>query len=329
MSGFGAVTVALVAISAVAAAQVREAPEAVVSEARALVVAGRESEAVARLQPLATPSASADVHYLLGLAYYRRGDHLAAIPHLEAATARAPGMADAAQLLGLAYYSTGRPEKAIPWLERIGALKSNNDSAYVLAMSYAMAKRYDDARRAIAIIFDVPMDSPAASLLLARMLVRQGFDPIAADHAQQALAGGAALPLAHMVVGEVKLYEGKPAEAAAAFEKELRLNPANAAAYHKLAEAYIRMERYQEARVLLQRSIWLDAEAAEPYLLLGKVLLKTGDAAGAERQLKRAVALAPRDYRARRLLGEAYRAQKKNELAEREFKISAELPRPK
>jgi len=100
----------------------------------------------------------------------------------------------------------------------------------------------------------------------------------------------------------------------------LQLNPGYAPAYYKLADAYSRIQKFDEAEKLLQRSIWLDSTSTGPYILLGKVL---------ERRAKRAcrshtAARLGMDatIRATSLLGQAYRDLGRHEDAERELKVA-------
>ena len=77
--------------------------------------------------------------------------------------------------------------------------------------------------------------------------------------------------------------------------------------YYKLADAYSRVEKFDEAEKLLQRSIWLDATSTGPYILLGKVLQKKGETELAVRALQRALAMDPNNSIPHHLLGQAYR----------------------
>jgi tetratricopeptide (TPR) repeat protein len=51
------------------------------------------------------------------------------------------------------------------------------------------------------------------------------------------------------------------------FEKEVAIHPGYANAYYKLADAYTRVQKFDEAEKLLERSIWLDANSTGPYIL--------------------------------------------------------------
>ena len=95
--------------------------------------------------------------------------------------------------------------------------------------------------------------------------------------------------------------------------------------YYRLADAYSRLQKYDDAEKLLQRSIWLDATSTGPYILMGKVLEKKGETALAVRALQRAIAMDPNNPMPHHLLGQALRQLGKNEDAERELKIAAQL----
>jgi tetratricopeptide (TPR) repeat protein len=298
------------------------------AEARKLSQQGKYDEAIALLQPLAvgTPKPTG-VSHELGTVYYKKGDYLKAADHLKQAVAEDPNDKEAVQLLGLSYYLAGRPAEAIPYLEKVQAWypRANVDAAYILGISYIQAKDYPQARKAFAVMFDVPADSGASYLITARMLFRQEFIPVAEDYAQKAIAADPKLPLAHELLGEIHLFMSKIPEAINDFQHELAINPASATALYKLADAYSRVQKYDEAERLLQRSIWLDASSTGPYILMGKVLQKKGEPVLAIRTLQRAVMMDPNNPITHHLLGQAYRDIGKTDEAEQELKIAEQL----
>lgn len=113
------------------------------------------------------------------------------------------------QLLGLSYYSVGRPADAIPALEKVRAWypNANMDAIYILGICYALTKRYPEVRRTFAKLYRVPEDSAADHLMLASILVRQGFDPVAENEVRTALELASRLPLAHFMLGELCVYK--------------------------------------------------------------------------------------------------------------------------
>ena len=105
----------------------------------------------------------------------------------------------------------------------------------------------------------------------------------------------------------------------------MAVNPANPVALYKLADAYTRIQKFDEAEKLLQRSIWLDATSTGPYILMGKVLGKKGEALLAVRALQRAINMDPNKSISHHLLGQAYRDLGRSEDAERELKLAEQL----
>ncbi len=298
------------------------------AEARKLSQQGKYDDAIALLEPLASRTPKpAGISHELGTVYYKKGDYLKAADYLKQAVAEDPNDKEAVQLLGLSYYLAGRPAEAIPYLEKVQTWypRANVDAAYILGISYIQAKDYPQARKAFATMFDVPADSGASYLITARMLFRQEFTPVAEDYAQKAIAADPKLPLAHQLLGEIHLFTSKIPEAIHDFQQELAINPAYAPALYKLADAYSRVQKYDEAERLLQRSIWLDASSTGPYILMGKVLQKKGEPVLAIRTLQRAVAMDPNNPITHHLLGQAYRDLGKNEEAEQELKIAEQL----
>jgi tetratricopeptide (TPR) repeat protein len=263
----------------------------------------------------------------LGIAYYRSSDYLHASAFLEKATVADPNDKEAVQLLGLSYFFTGKPKLAIPRLEQVQSWypTAHVDASYVLGVSYVQTMDYNNARKAFATMYGVPPDSAASHLFLARMLMRQGFDTVAEAEAKKAVEVDPKLPLANYLLGEMYIFKSRIPEAIKAFEAEMAINPANAATYYRLADAYTRVQRFDDAEKLLQQSIWLDATASGPYILMGKVLLKKNDTVLAIRSLQRALAMDPNNYITHNLLGQAYRAQGKTAEAEQELQLSQKL----
>src|SRR5271157_1274220 len=249
--------------------------DAIFSGARRLSEQGKYEDAIAQLQELAarTPP-PAGLSHELGMAYYKKSDYLKAAEYLKQALVENPKDDEAVQLLGLSYYLAGRPSEAIPYLEKVQTWypRANVDASYILGICYIQSKNYPQARVAFARMFDVKPNSAASYLFTARMLFRQEFDPVAEEYAQKAVALDPKLPMAHFLLGELHLYKSRIPEAITDLQQELAINPGYAAAYYKLADAYSRVQKYDEAERLLQRSIWLDATSTGPYILMGKLI---------------------------------------------------------
>ena len=302
--------------------------ESVFSASRRLLEQGKFNEAIDSLNALA--KSNPDLKGLsreLGIAYYRKGDYVNAVFNLQHALKENPEDGEATQLTGLSLYLAGKPGEAIPYLEKVQSWypSANVDAAYILGVSYIQTKNYPQARAAFAKMFGVPSDSAASYLFTARMLLRLDFGPVAEEHAKRAVELDPKLPLAHFLLGELYLYQSKIPDAIAQFRQELAINPGHAASYYKLADADSRIQKFDEAEKLLQRSIWLDPTATGPYVLMGKVLQKKGEPALAVRSLQRAISMDPNNAIPHHLLGQAYRDLGRTEEAERELKLAEQL----
>jgi len=299
-----------------------------VTRARQLAQAGKSDEALAILRALEQQKSDAPgLAHELGATYYKKGDPVAAIPYFRRAIDQDQQDLEAVQLLGLAYFQTGRPAEAIPLLKRVASLypAGNVNSSYALGLSYIQTHNYPEGRKAFAQMYGVPENSAAAYLFFARMLLRQGYDPVAEENARKAIELDPKLPLGHFLLGEFYLYKSDLAKAKEEFEQEIKLNPAYAGTYDRLADTYTRLAKYDDAERLLQRAILLDANATGPYILMGKVQVKKMDYVQAVTFLERAIKMDPNNYISHHLLGEAYRGMGKAEAAERELKLAEQL----
>jgi len=171
----------------------------------------------------------------------------------------------------------------------------------------------------------LPPDSAASYLLTARMLFRQEYTPIAVEYAQKAVTIDPHLPLANQLLGEIHMFTSQIPEAIKDFQQELTINPANPSTYYKLADAYSRVQKWDDAERLLQRSIWLDATSTGPFILLGKVLEKKGEPVLALGYLQKAAAMDPNNPMTHQILGQAYRDIGKQDDAAKELKIAEQL----
>lgn len=303
-----------------------KAPE--VQEASALINLGKFDEAIGKLNMLRNRNPEPEgTEHELGVAFYRRGDFAAAQTAFAKAMEADPTDAEAVQLRGLSLFQLGRPADAIPYLKQVRSWigSANVDANYVLGLCYMHTQNYDEARRSFAEMYGVPPDSAVAHLFLARMLLRQGYDPIAEQNAQQAAAMDPKLPLVHYLLGEFYLYKSNVQKAIEEFELEQKLNPGYSGTYDRLGDCYSRVGKYDDAERALQRAILLDATATGPYILMGKVLVKKKDYASALNYLEKSLRMDPANYIAHHLMGEAYRGLGREADAERELKRSEEL----
>jgi len=113
--------------------------------------------------------------------------------------------------------------------------------------------------------------------------------------------------------------ETSAGEARKEFEKELKVNPQNAAAEYYLGELARQQDRLEEAIQHFTRSTRLFPDFAEAYGGLGRSLLDSGKAADAVSPLETSVKLAPENPTIHLALATAYQRLGRKEDAAREF----------
>ena len=292
---------------------------------RHLIERGHAAEALEQLEKLSAANpVPPGVDRLRGVALYTQDKLLPAEQAFAKALTADPADVEAMQFRGITLFRLGRPAAAIPLLESArglaGPRQANGpvDPAYVLALCYLDTRRYDDARGAFALQFGFPADSASAYLLAARMLLRREYLPVAQTFARKALELSPSLPQAHLLLGETELAGNHLAEAVQQFEKERDIDPLEPSIYDRLGDAYTREGDYPRARQALQEAILLAPHATGPFILLGKVLLKEGDAEAAATYLERARGMDEKNYMTHSLLGQAYRQMGRVDDARRE-----------
>ncbi len=298
------------------------------AEAQKLLEAGRLDEALKALDALAQQQPEpAGVERLRGTAFYEKGQIEPANAAFARAIAQDPGDREAMQMQGVVLFRSGKPAEAIPLLEKahLSIARTNIDSDYVLALCYLDTRRYDDARKAFAIQYGFPPDSPPAYLLAARMMLRREYLPVAVSFAEKALSLNPNLPLAHLLIGQIKLAQSQLPEAIAEFTRERELNPLFGEVYDRLGDTYIRQGDYNKAQEALDRAVLLEPNSSLPFILLGKVLLKQQNPLMAKMYLDKALGMDPGNYITHTLLGQAYRSMGQTAQASHEFQVAEQI----
>jgi Flp pilus assembly protein TadD len=138
---------------------------------RALVLAGRGSEAARRLPALpdavASGPSSGEIALDLGTVALEQGAAHEAIRWMRIAVARAPNQAEAHEKLGLAHFLAGDAQSAAPSLQRALELAPGSASAHLnLASVYAALGRFAEARRRASDARRLDPSEPRAAALL-------------------------------------------------------------------------------------------------------------------------------------------------------------------
>jgi Tfp pilus assembly protein PilF len=197
-----------------------------------------------------------------------------------------------------------------PLLDRLTARRADNLNFATLAFEagdYSAAEEL--ARRSIAI----DRAWPPSRRKLADALAKQGRSTEAANEARIAeQLEGEQDPIPDEIRAGQELFESKRFDEAIAHFLELaaRGGPGRALALNNAALASAELGRAEQADSLLGEAIAADSSYASPWVHRGRFAMARGDAATALTCARRAVALAPDDARARRLLERATAARR-------------------
>ena len=96
----------------------------------------------------------------------------------------------------------------------------------------------------------------------------------------------------------VRAYQGmqQTEKAAAVLEQALTRDPFNPQIHYELGTLYMRLERFDDARVALDKSIEIEAVQPNAYTNLAGISLQSGDGVGFVRLFLKAVEVDPRDH---------------------------------
>jgi tetratricopeptide (TPR) repeat protein len=268
---------------------------------------------------------ASDAH-MRGLDLFKQHKYTEALPILEEVIKSEPpdseDYRETAMLIGQSYFLLSQAPKAIVWLEKVPA---TNESSYMLGYAYYQTGEKEKGVASFARLFGVGPQSAAAHLLTGEMLIKRQLEDAGAEEIRKALAINPRIPEAHYVLGEITMFHGRVADSIRELEQELAINPSFSMAWYRLGDAYVRQENWDVAIANLQRAVWLNKNFSGPYILLGKCYYKKRDFSNAERFLRQALGIDPKNYMATYLLGQTLIADGKTEEGRAVLRRSAAL----
>jgi tetratricopeptide (TPR) repeat protein len=302
--------------------------EARLARADELLRLGKPKDALAILNDLAAAAPnSSRLEARIGKAYFQSNQFRQAVSHLKTALRQNDSDAESTQILALSYFVLAEYAEALPLLEKLGPRLSGNgpDGPYLLASCYVMTQRWDDARKTYANLLSLPPDSATAYLMFGKFLVRQRLENRAVPEIQAALQRDPRLAMAHFLLGEIDLYKGDVPAAIEEFHQELAINPSVWLVYWRLGDAYVRLEKYDDAERVLKQAVWLNETTSGPYILLGQVALKRDNPGLAAGYFERALKLDAQNDYVHYFLGKAYQGLGRTAEASQHFAIAKQL----
>ena len=295
--------------------------------------------------------------WYLGTILYDRDRYPEARDALQSLVALQPQNASGWALLGLCQYQTREYDRSLVNLQkaRILGLSSSKELATVTRYHAAiLMTRFEQFEVAFEILreftreqnedqkiieafginalrlpflpMEVPPDKREAVLMAGRAAndwsarrtddARKGFEGLVARYPK--------MPNVHYMFGAFLLTDN-PDKALDEFRKELEVSPSHAPAMLQIAFEYIKRGEYPAARPFAEKAVNLQPNLFPARNAFGRVLLETGDVAGAIRELEAGVKLAEDSPEMHFVLARAYAKAGRKEEAARERETFTKL----
>ncbi len=195
--------------------------------------------ALRRALLLAHPPYVAQIHYVLGKAYYQKGLYFTdlAIKHLKTALDMGYKADDIYEYLGLSYNRLGLYKEGVDWF--LKAVSQNPKDVLFLTIAQTYFKMGDSRQATDYVDKAISASSDdflvqKAMFLLGEIYRKEGNLDAAEREYQKIIASNPQSSDGHFYLGETYLAMGDRARARAEWREALRIDPNNEAAYNRL-----------------------------------------------------------------------------------------------
>lgn len=289
----------------------QKAPDFVSAWSMLAAIAGNEKkydEALADLDKvLAVDPANHDALLTQARMTFAKGDKDKAIAELQRMEQLFPKSPAPPLQLGTYQWSMGNAEQAAASLKQALTLAPDLPSAVLLLAEINI--RRGRAALAVDSLKDLVKKHPdlgSARLMLAQAYRAQGNLDAALAIYRHLDASFKANPQPSYLTGLILERQNKLAEARAAFNKSLAIDPGFGPAIEQLVSVDLVEKKFDAAKQRVEAVIAKDPKNANLQILMARIHLVTGKTAQGEADLKKAIALAPDDPLPYDLLGQLY-----------------------
>jgi tetratricopeptide (TPR) repeat protein len=268
----------------------------------------------------------------LGLALFKDGQYKEAIQIftllLKSQSPSSPEKQRLDVLVGMSHYGLAEYAAAVPYLKQAADRDSQNlPLLLTLAHSCLLSKQYP-------CVLDVyhQMIAQNAESAEADMLVGEALDEMkdtngATREFRAAVQANPKEPNVHFGLGYLLWTQLQFQEASQEFKAELENTPDHSKAMLYLADSYIKLNRNEDARPLLERVVAMEPPNSMGVLDLGIVYAEANRTEDALREFKAVAALTPDDVNVHMWLGRLYRSTGNSSEAKIEFDKAKSLNR--
>ena len=278
-------------------------------------------EKAARLAPKVS-----GIRLNIGLVYYREGDYEAAIPRLSSFLRDQPDSQQARYLLGLCDLFTQRYEGAVSQLEPLWPQKSN-DLMYLFVLTTAAngAGQKELEEKALRRLIALGGDSAEFHLLMGKAYLYRQESEQAIAELERAANLNPELPFVHLNLGiaYTRLQENDRAEAE--FRKDIQIEPDLPDTYELLGEFYMRAGNESEAEKYFQEALRRSGKMSGSLFGIAKIDLHQGKYAQALESIDAALHLTPENQNAHALRGRILMKMGRRAEAEKELTIAGQM----
>ena len=266
----------------------------------------------------------------LGLAFFKAGEYKEALQEFDPLFKTFPATSDDAQrlaiLMGMSHYGLAEYAIASPFLKQAAEHDTQNlPLLLTLAHSCLLSKEFPCVLDTFHRIVALNAESAEADMLVGEALDEMKDTQGATREFRAAVVANPKEPNVHFGLGYLLWMQGQTQEAAREFHAELDNDPQHIQAKLYLADSYIQLSRFEEARPLLETLVKINPANAMGHLDLGIVDTEAEQREDALRELKAAEALTPNDVNVHWRLGRLYSAMGNKAEAKIEFDRSKTL----
>ena len=262
----------------------------------------------------------------IGLACYRKGDFVAAIPSFASVLQQQPDSVQARYLLGLCYFFRNRYSEAAATLAPLFDKESSNLN-YLYVLSIAAGKSSNDAleKQAGDRMLAIGQGSPEFHLYLGKSWLAKDDPTKALQEFQTAAALRPALPLVHYFMGRAWLQQHDYKHAEAAFLDAIALEPDFPYSYEDLGLLYTALRENGKAEQAYRKAIEHDQGLTTSYLGLARIDRESERYTEALRMVDHAAALSPESASVHFERGRVLQRLGQKEKAHQEFDTAGAL----
>ncbi len=134
-------------------------------------------------------------------------------------------------------------------------------------------------------------------------------------------------PGVHFLYGGY-LMDVRPSDGIREMQRELEISPSHVGARLRLAEEYVKEQKFEEALRFSEEAVKLEPKNAAAHMMWGESLMARGDAEKGIAELEQAEKIAPETVRIHWDLLRAYASVGRNADAKREKETIEEITRP-